>query len=88
MLTPEKIKVYQKFAGDIDGWARTVRGDDPSGMKDEDWSSIDWYRTGLWLVASGRATQEFHAELEQRLMFEADAETRRLLESLATGGPR
>ena len=88
MLTPEKIKTYQKFAGDIDGWARTVRGADTTGMTDEDWLSIDWYRTGLWLVASGRASQEFRAELEQRLTLDADAETRRLLHFLAAGGPR
>lgn len=88
MLTPEKLKVYQRFAGDIDLWTRTVKGKDPSGMTDEDWTSIDWFRTGLWLVASGRATQEFHSELQQRLTNEADAQTRRLLERLAAGGPR
>lgn len=40
-ITLEKLKVYQKFSGDIDGWARMGSSEEKENMSDEDWYIID-----------------------------------------------
>jgi len=35
MLTLDKLKLYQRFDGDADGWAR-MRMDDDTGMTDDE----------------------------------------------------
>jgi hypothetical protein len=49
MLTLEKLKVYTRFGGDIDGWARSRR-DDGSGMTDADWFLIEELRQALRIL--------------------------------------
>ena len=84
MLTLDKLRVYQRFDGDLEGWARTTGGRDDSGMRDEDWFLIDALLQGLTLVASGHATQPFATALEQRLLdADTDAVTRQALRALA-----
>lgn len=84
MLTLDKLKVYQRFAGDLDGWAHTTGGSDASGMRDADWFLIEELRQGLALVAAGQATQAFASALEQRLLDAADDDaTRQALRALA-----
>lgn len=84
MLTLEKLKVYQRFAGDLGGWARTTGGRDASGMRDVDWFLIEELRQGLALAAAGQASQGFASALEQRLPDAADDDTtRQALRALA-----
>jgi len=84
MLTLEKLRLYHRFGGDIDGWARASAPSDSSGMTDEDWSLIDELRQGLRIVSSGRASAEFASSVERRLLAAtADAPTREQLRELA-----
>jgi hypothetical protein len=84
MLTFEKAKMYRRFNGDIDGFARS-RVDDHSGISDEDWGLIDELRQALFLVRSGQAAPEFVASVEQRLfLVTTDEATREALRELAT----
>lgn len=83
MLTLDKVRMYCRFDGDIDGFARS-RVDDASGITDEDWRVIDELRQGLFLVQSGQATPEFAASVERQLScVAADEATRRALRALA-----
>lgn len=83
MLTLDKLRVYQNFDGDIDGWARASGGSDGSGITDDDWFLIEDLRQGLGLVVSGRASPAFAASLEQRLhALTADEATRQALHEL------
>ena len=83
-LTLAKVRVYQNFAGDIDGWARASGGGDPSGMTDNDWFLIGELRQGLSLVSAGAASPEFGAAVERRLTAStADEPTRPALRQLA-----
>lgn len=83
-LTLDKIEMYRRFDGDIDGFARS-RVDDSSGITDEDWHVIDELLQALFLVQSGQATPEFAASVERRLScVAADEATRRALRALAT----
>jgi len=83
MLTLDKLRVYQNFDGNIDGWARASGGSDGSCMTDDDWFLIEDLRQGLDLVVSGRASPTFAASLEQRLReLTADEATRQALREL------
>ena len=85
MLTLAKLKVYQRFSGDIDGWPRATKGKDSSGMTDSDWNLIDELRQSLFLVSSGQATPEFGRAAEHRLLAStADEQTRQALRKLVT----
>lgn len=84
MLTLDKLNVYQRFGGDLDGWARTTGDRDDSGMRDEDWFLIDELLQGLAQIASGQASQAYAAAHEQRLLdATADEATRQALRDLA-----
>jgi len=74
MLTLEKLRVYESFNGDIDGWARTARPGNPADMTDEDWFLIDELRQALYQVAAGLASAHCQSQLEQRLLEATDGE--------------
>ena len=71
MLTLEKLKIYRRFGGDIDGWARASSPGETSGMTDEDWSLIDELRQGMSIVSSGQASEDFAKSVERRLLASA-----------------
>ena len=84
MLTIDKLQMYRRFDGDIDGYSRS-RVDDRSGITDEDWRLIDELRQALSIISSGRAAPEFAASVEQRLSSVAvDDQTRQALRALVT----
>lgn len=84
MLTPEKLLIYRRYQGDIDGWSRTRNPSESSGMSDGDWYLIEELRQALFLVSSGRASTEFALATEQRLIeVTLDEETRLSIRELA-----
>lgn len=84
MLTSAKIQTYERFCGDIDGYARARRGGDTSGITDDDWWLIDRLRQALYLIASGQAADSFRVQTEQELhIVTADDQTREALRRLA-----
>ena len=83
MLTLAKIQTYQRFRGDIDGFAR-AGGRDSSGITDEDWWLIGRLEQAIYLVASRQAADSFRVQTEQELhAVTADEQTREALRSLA-----
>ena len=68
MLTVDKLRIYEQFDGDIDGWARASRGQATTGMTDEDWYLIDELLMGLATVKTGVASPSYAQQLEQRLL--------------------
>ena len=67
MLTREKLKRFEEFGGDLDGWTRMRRDTDESLMTVADWSLLDGLVMDLGIVESGLASAEFRAETEERL---------------------
>ena len=59
MLTLAKICVYQKYGGDMDGFARTKNQDDHSLITDDEWFLIDSLVQKLFLVKNGKASSEY-----------------------------
>lgn len=65
MITREKLRIYEKFGGDIDGWARTSQLSERS-ITDQDWHSIDEVLQSLLIVQSGLASADFEAQARAR----------------------
>jgi hypothetical protein len=83
MLTLDKLRIYRRFDGDMDGWAQTATGHDASSIADDDWFLIEELRQGLALVATGQASHTYAASLESRLLdTTADEATRQALRAL------
>ena len=56
MITLEKLRTYQEFNGDIDGWARASKDKTKSLMSDTDWYLIDELLMGLTTIETGIAS--------------------------------
>jgi hypothetical protein len=80
MLTLAKIQSYERFRGDVDGYARSRGRGDTSGITDKDWSLIDRLRQAIYLCASRQAAESFRVQTEQELQaVTADEPTREAL---------
>lgn len=87
MITLEKLRIYQEFGGDIDGWARTRPAARRCGMSDGDWYAISELLQDLGLVLGGAASPAFAARVEERLQeLAADDAARAALRRLAQAG--
>jgi hypothetical protein len=67
VLTLDKLRTYEAYAGDLDGWARSKGAARGEPMDDEDWYLLDELLLGLTSVASGRASESFANHLRQRI---------------------
>jgi hypothetical protein len=84
VITLEKLKTYEAFGGDMDGWARLSKRQDPAGMTDADWHLIDELLLGLTAVVSGLASPSYGRDVETRVWAStADEATRTALRALA-----
>lgn len=85
MITLEKLKTYQEFNGDIDGWARASRGNGESFMTDADWYLLDELLMGLTITGTGLASASFVREVEAKLRAStADDATRVALRTIVS----
>jgi len=83
MITLEKLRTYQEYGGDIDGWARASKGKVRSFMTDADWYLIDELLMGLTTVGTGLASPSFVREIEAKLLASTgDEATRAALRAL------
>lgn len=67
MITTEKIAIFKKFAGDIDGWARTAAAEEKAAISDADWYEIDGLIQDYALVKKGLASARYAEKLELRM---------------------
>lgn len=65
MITDQKLTVYQKFGGDIDGWARAATPHEKALMTDRDWADISEIVLRLAVVKSGQAADVYDAETKR-----------------------
>lgn len=84
MLTFSQIQIYEKFGGDIDGFARAHGDHSGCDMTDDDWRLIDRLRQALHLIETGWAAESFRNQTERELVtLTADDRTREALRRLA-----
>jgi len=59
VITAEKLRIHQRYKGDIDGWARTGDPLEKRAMTDQDWTDIDELLQRLALVKSVPVAESF-----------------------------
>ena len=74
MITIDKIKIYKRFNGDIDGWARIGTKEEKSIMNDNDWFLIEGFIQDISLVKKGLASDAFMKSINERLKENCDSE--------------
>lgn len=62
MITEEKLTVFQRYGGDIDGWVRVGTPAEKALMTDADWAAIAELLQRLAVVQSGHAAESYQAE--------------------------
>lgn len=75
MVTENKIKVYKRYDGDIDVWARSGSKKEKSIMTDEDWYVIDGLIQDLSMVEKGLASSDFNENLNVKLKKICDSDS-------------
>jgi len=74
VITIDKIKIYKRFNGDIDGWARIGTKEEKSIMNDNDWFLIEGFIQDISLVKKGLASDAFMKSINERLKENCDSE--------------
>lgn len=67
MITLEKLRTYQEFDGDIDGWARASKDKGDPCMTDADWYLINELLMGLTIIGTDLASSSFVREFEAKM---------------------
>jgi Spy/CpxP family protein refolding chaperone len=67
MITVAKIKVYQRFAGDIDGFARGGTPAEKGAITGEEWSQIEQLLQRLSLMKNMPVADSYRSETTQLL---------------------
>ncbi len=74
MITQDKIKIYKKYSGDIDSWARSGSKKEKLVMNDDDWYVIDGLIQDFSLVKKGLTSLTFGNDLNNKLKEKCDSE--------------
>lgn len=83
MITTEKLKIYKKYSGNIEGWDRFGKKKDKSFLEYEEWELIDELIQNLELVEKGLASDSFKSQTLDKLNSACDSEnTKEELKSL------
>ncbi|AMK77605.1 MULTISPECIES: hypothetical protein [Methylomonas] len=83
MINLEKVAIYRKFAGDIDGWARMASAAEKAMLTGDDWRQIDSFVQDFGLVKAGLASARYAEKLHARIVESiTDAETLAALKEL------
>lgn len=72
MITKNKIEIFNRYNGDIDGWARSNSNKEKLLIEDNDWYLIDSFLQDLFLVKEGLTSNEFIMNLEDKLIENCD----------------
>ena len=78
MITSDKIKVYSKYNGDPDGFARTNRKKDIGVIEEGDWKVIDSFIQDLGLIQRDLVSDEYKRNFEERFQRLTDQEKTRI----------
>lgn len=87
MITQEKLKIFSRYNGDVDMWAKTGGVKVKDVMQSSDWYLIDELIQDLRLIKKGLVSDKFAKKLNERLEENCDNEqTKGQLEKLAEMG--
>ena len=75
MITIEKIKIYNKFGGDIDGFYRGGKTSEENLFDDNDWSLIDEFEQDVKLISERLASKEYGEKALGKISKKCDIKT-------------
>ena len=81
MLTIKKIKIYNKFGGDIDGFSRGRKMSQQNLFNDNDWSLIDEFEQDIKLISDRVVSKEYREKALIKLNKNCDLETKEYFKS-------
>ena len=67
MITKDKLKIYKRYNGDIDGWARSGSKQEKTSIDDSDWYMIDQFIQDLKLIKKGLAAETYATDVYKKL---------------------
>lgn len=62
MITTEKLKIFDKYKGDIDAFARIGRETEKTVLTDNDWQLIDSFKQDIVLINKGLSSSDFNSK--------------------------
>jgi hypothetical protein len=74
MITEDKLKIFERYDGDSDSWARNGSEKEKVVMTDDDWYIIESLIQDLFLVKNGLASLQFKDALNIKLKEKCDVE--------------
>lgn len=74
MITSEKLKIYQKYFGNTEGWDRFGKPEDKEVLEYYEWNLIDKLIHRLELVEKGLASDSFNSQTLKDLKKVCDSE--------------
>ena len=74
MITEDKIKIFERYDGNSDSWARNSSEKEKVVMTDDDWYIIESLIQDLFLVKNGLASLQFKDALNIKLKEKCDVE--------------
>ncbi|MBL7783055.1 MAG: hypothetical protein JNM22_17630 [Saprospiraceae bacterium] len=74
MITQDKIKIYKRYKGDIDRWARSSLKKEKSIMEDRDWYIIDDLIQDLYLARNELVSLTFRNDFNNKLVENCESE--------------
>lgn len=67
MISLEKIAIFKKYNGDLDGRTRMADAQEKALVSDDDWRQIERMIQDLYLVETGLASQNYRAKVDAKL---------------------
>jgi hypothetical protein len=84
VVTIDKIKIYKRFNGDVDGWARIGTTEEKSTMNVDDWFLIDSLIQDISLIKKGLVSDSLMKSINKKLKENCDTdETIQVIKDLA-----
>lgn len=84
MITHEKLRVFEKYRGDMDDWARLGTPEEKHLLKDDDWYEISGVIRQLAILKLGLASTPHYAGIQELLSLQVpDHATQLRLRALA-----
>lgn len=74
MITKTKIKIFEKYNGKIDAWARSASKKENSIINDQDWYEISSYIQDLCMIQKDLTSLEFNNTLIDKLKANCESE--------------
>ncbi len=73
MITEKKIKIFKRYDGNLDNWARSCSKKEQSAIDDDDWYVIDSLIQDLSLVSKGITSEGYNNTLNEKLRENCDS---------------